>query len=234
MNEIIFWLNDTVSASGLIALGASFLWGIASVLLSPCHLGTIPLVVAYVGTTEAGRSPSRSRASALSFSFAGGMFVAVAVLGILVTTAGWAVAGYTRYTNYVIAIIFMIAGLNLVGLLTIPGTGMNIASPKRKGHISAVMLGFIFGVGLSPCTFAFLAPVLAASFGSATANPAFGGALLITFGVGHCGVIGIAGTSTGLVQRYLNWNAQSRGLAVMKGVCGALLLVSASYLVYTA
>lgn len=234
MEEIIFWLSDTASAPGLIGLGASFLWGIASVLLSPCHLGTIPLVVAYVGTTEAGQKPSRSRAAALSFSFAGGMLVAVAVLGVLVVTAGWAVAGYTSYTNYIIASILIIAGLNLVGLLTIPEKGLNITNPKRKGRVSAAILGFIFGVGLSPCTFAFLAPTLAAVFGSAAVNPTFGGALLITFGVGHCGVIGIAGTSTGLVQRYLSWNAQSRGLAVMKGVCGVLLLVSASYLVYTA
>jgi len=234
LEDFIFWINDAINASGVAALGASFLWGIASVLLSPCHLGTIPLVVAYVGTTEAGQRSSKSRAAALSFSFAGGMLVAIAILGVLVTAAGWAVAGYSRYTNYVIAAIFIAAGLNLVGLLPMPETGLSISKSKRKGCFGGAILGFVFGVGLSPCTFAFLAPVLAASLGSAAASPAFGGALLLAFGLGHCGVIGMAGTSAGFVQRYLDWNERSRGLSVLKGICGVLLLGSASLLIYSA
>ena len=57
--------------------------------------------------------------------------------------------------------------------------------------------------------------------------------LLLTYGVGHCSVIVLAGTSTEVVQRYLNWNERSRGAVILKKVCGALVLVGGLYLIYT-
>lgn len=58
----------------------------------------------------------------------------------------------------------------------------------------------------------------------------YGVGLLIASGVGHCVVIVLAGTFTELVQRFLNWNEQSKGvtsvlpalkrrIAVPAGVC---------------
>ncbi len=230
----MFWLSDAMQHSASAALGAAVLWGVASVLLSPCHLGTIPLIVGFVGSSAAGQKTSRGRAAALSFSFAGGMLLAIAVLGLLIAGLGWAVGGLGRYTNYVIAAIFVVAGLHLIGLIPLPLSGLSPSGFKRKGILAAWALGIIFGVGLSPCTFAFVAPVLAAAFGTATSNPAFGALLLLAFGVGHCSVIGIAGASAGFVQRWLDWNSKSRGLTVLKVVCGVLLLGSASMLVYKA
>lgn len=234
MDDLMLWLSTAMEGSALVALGAALLWGVTSVLLSPCHLGTIPLVVAYVGSPAPGVRASRGRAAALSFSFAGGMLLAVALLGVLVATAGWAVGGLGRYTNYLIAALFLAAGLHLIGLLPLPQTGTSVTSARGKGPLAAAVLGLVFGVGLSPCTFAFLAPVLGVSFGSATSSPLFGAALLLAFGVGHCGVIGLAGTSAGLVQRALDWNDRSRGLTILRAVCGVLLLISASVLIYAA
>jgi cytochrome c-type biogenesis protein len=47
-------------------------------------------------------------------------------------------------------------------------------------------------------------------------------------------VIVAVGTSTELVQRFLNWNEQSKGVAVVKGVCGALVILGGVWLVYSA
>jgi cytochrome c-type biogenesis protein len=55
--------------------------------------------------------------------------------------------------------------------------------------------------------------------------------LLVAYGVGHCSVIVAAGTSTGLVQRYLNWTEQSIGTLVLRRSCGLLVLVAGVYLV---
>lgn len=234
MNDLVLWLNDAMQGSSGLALVAALAWGAVSVLLSPCHLGTIPLIVGVVGSTEAGQPPSKGRAAGISFSFAGGMLLAIAILAVLVTAAGWAIAGLGSYTNYLIALIFLLAGLNLVGLVPMPSLGPKMGTSKRKGRLAAAGLGLVFGVGLSPCTFAFLAPILAMAFGSAAQNPVAGMALLLAFGVGHTGVIGLAGTSAGLVQRYLHWNSESRGLAALKMVSGVLLFVSASVLIYSA
>ena len=44
----------------------------------------------------------------------------------------------------------------------------------------------------------------------------------------------LAGTSTGLVQRYLNWNEKSKGAVILKKICGVLVLLAGLYLIYIA
>jgi cytochrome c-type biogenesis protein len=233
MDQLLFWATDALSSSLIVAFGAALLWGIFSVLLSPCHLGTIPLIIGMVGASTDG-STRRGRGALLSFSFAGGMLAAIAVLGVLVGTVGYAVQGFGAITNYVIAVIFVAAGLHLMGVVSIPLPALTPKTGKRKGAAAAAAIGFVFGLGLSPCTFAFLAPILGVTFGSAATSPLRGIALLLAFGVGHCGVIGLAGSSTEFVQRYLDWNGKSKALTVLKTICGVLVLVAAGVLVYTA
>ena len=49
MIERIFTsLTQAVEGSAAIAIAASFVWGILSILLSPCHLASIPLIVGFV------------------------------------------------------------------------------------------------------------------------------------------------------------------------------------------
>jgi hypothetical protein len=43
-----------------------------------------------------------------------------------------------------------------------------------------------------------------------------------------------SGTSTELVQRFLNWNEQSKGVAVVKCVCGVLVTLRGVWLIYSA
>lgn len=162
------------------------------------------------------------------------MLIAIAVLGVLVATLGYAVQGFSSITNYVIAAIFLAAGLHLVGIVSIPLPSLTPKAGKRKGVVAAVAIGVVFGLGLSPCTFAFLAPILGVTLGSAATSPLRGMALLLAFGVGHCSVIGLAGSSTDFVQRYLDWNERSKALTVLKTVCGVLVIVAAGVLIYTA
>ena len=58
--------------------------------------------------------------------------------------------------------------------------------------------------------------------------------LLLAYGIGHCAVIVAAGTSTGLVQRYLDWTARSKGTAILRRICGVLVLAGGLYLIYVA
>jgi cytochrome c-type biogenesis protein len=62
----------------------------------------------------------------------------------------------------------------------------------------------------------------------------YGILLLIVYGVGHCSVIVLAGTFTEVVQRYLNWNENSKGTLAIKRVCGVLVIIGGLYLIYTA
>jgi cytochrome c-type biogenesis protein len=79
-----------------------------------------------------------------------------------------------------------------------------------------------------------MAPMLAVTFKLAATNFLYGALLLLAYGVGHCAVIVAAGTSAELVQRFLNWNEQSKGLTALKTVCGVLVMLGGAWLIYSA
>jgi cytochrome c-type biogenesis protein len=79
-----------------------------------------------------------------------------------------------------------------------------------------------------------MAPLLAIAFKSSTDNILYGILLLAVYGIGHCSVIVAAGTSTELVQKYLNWNEKSKGAVILKKVCGVLILIGGLYMIYIA
>ena len=79
-----------------------------------------------------------------------------------------------------------------------------------------------------------MAPMLAVTFKLGAARLPYAVLLLLLYGVGHCVLIVLAGTFTEVVQRYLNWNQRSHGTALMRKVCGALVLLAGLYMLYTA
>ena len=91
MDQIFARLSVALEGSALIALFAALAWGVLSVILSPCHLATIPLIVAFVGGGSVGQP--RRRAIVLSGAFAGGMFIALAAVGVLFAFVGHALVG---------------------------------------------------------------------------------------------------------------------------------------------
>ena len=105
---------------------------------------------------------------------------------------------------------------------------------KQRGRLAAFILGLVFGVALGPCTFAYMAPMLAVTFKLAAAHMAYGILLLLAYGVGHCAVIVLAGTFTESVQHYLNWNEASKGANILKKICGVLVLLGGLWMIYTA
>ncbi|NQT29207.1 MAG: cytochrome C biogenesis protein, partial [Candidatus Saganbacteria bacterium] len=102
---------------------------------------------------------------------------------------------------------------------------------QKKGMLGAFILGLIFGLALGPCTFAYLAPILAVVFNLSATNLFFGLVLIMAYAVGHCSVIVLAGTSTEIVQHYLNWNERSRGTVIVKKICGVLVILGGIYLI---
>ena len=139
-----------------------------------------------------------------------------------------------RWGNYFVAAIFFVVGLHLLGVIPMPWSGPGQVNMKRKGLLAAFILGLVFGIALGPCTFAYMAPMLGVTFKLAETHALYGVSLLLAYGVGHCSVIVLAGTFTEVVQRFLNWNEQSKGVAIVKGVCGVLVLLGGAWLIYSA
>jgi cytochrome c-type biogenesis protein len=167
--------------------------------------------------------------------FSVGILITIAAIGAITAAAGRMMGDVGRYGNYFVALIFFVVGLHLVGVIPLNFSGAGPVGMKRKGLLAAFILGLVFGIALGPCTFAYMAPMLGVTFKLGGHEfPLYAAGLLLAYGIGHCGVIVAAGTSTELVERWLKWNQESKGLAVLKIVCGILVMLGGVWLIYTA
>jgi cytochrome c-type biogenesis protein len=231
MEKLFTTLTHAVDSTPAIALIAAFAWGILSILLSPCHLASIPLIVGFVD--QQGRM-STKRAFFISALFAVGILVTIGAIGAITAAAGRMLGDVGPYGNYFVAIIFFLVGLHLLGVIPMPWSGPGRVGMKRKGMLAAFILGLVFGIALGPCAFTFMVPMLGFTFKLAATNLFYGVLLLIVYGLGHCSVIVVAGTCTELVQRYMNWNEKSKGAIILKRICGILVLIGGLYLIFIA
>jgi len=231
MEQLFTSLTKAIEATPAIAISASFIWGILSILLSPCHLSSIPLIVGFID--QQGRMSTR-RAFFISTLFAIGILATIGIIGAVTAAAGRMMGDVGRYGNYFVAVIFFLVGLYLLDILPMPWSGPGQIGMKRKGLLAALILWLVFGIALGPCTFAYMAPMLGVTFRVASTSLLYGIVLLVAYGVGHCSVIVLAGTSTELVQRYLNWSEKSKGTTIVKKVCGVLVILGGLYLIYAA
>ncbi|MCK5241295.1 cytochrome C biogenesis protein [bacterium] len=227
MEQLFITLTKVVEGFAPIAITASFIWGILSIVLSPCHLAGIPLIVGFID--DQGKIATK-RAFWLSVLFAGGILITIAVIGIITAAAGRMLGDIGRFGNIIVAVIFLLVGLHLWDIIPMPWSGPGRIKMAGKGLLAALILGLIFGIALGPCTFAYMAPMLGVVFKLGASNIIYGSILLLAYGIGHCSVIVLAGTFTEVVQHYLNWNEKSRGTLIIKRVCGSLVFLGGIYL----
>jgi cytochrome c-type biogenesis protein len=232
MDSLFSALTDAVHDPAPIALSAAFVWGVLSIVLSPCHLASIPLVVAFIGDQGAA---SGKRAFVIATVFAVGILITIGIIGAITAALGRMLGDVGRYLNYALALIFLLLGLHFLGVIPLPWAGGRPSGKHRGGGIpGALVLGLLFGIGVGPCTFAFMAPMLGVTLKVASTSEIFAMALLLFYGIGHCSVIVLAGTSARLVQRYLNWHEGSRGAVLLRQICGVLIILGGGYLIYAA
>lgn len=221
-------LSRMLLTSAWAALAGAFLWGIASVLLSPCHLAGIPLVVGFLSGQK---ELSRGRAVVLSGLFALGNLISIALIGLLTGLMGRILGDLGGITRYLTFCLLVLVGLYLLGLLPISLGGLSFAQSIRgRGLSAALLLGLVFGAALGPCSFAFLAPVIGIAFQAAPEGAALPAGLFAAYAVGHCLVLVLAGSSMQLVRRSLRWNESSKGAVILKRICGLLVIAIAVYL----
>ena len=223
-------LYEAMMDSVWLAVLASFAWGVLSILLSPCHLSSIPLVVGFIssqGKMTVGRTFN------ISLIFSVGILITIALIGIITASLGRLMGDIGGVGNYLVAGIFFLVGLYLLDIIKFDWNNAGLRKTKTKGLLAALILGLLFGLALGPCTFAYMAPVLGIVFQTAQANYLLAVTFLLAFGIGHCSVIVGAGTLTGKVQKYLNWSEGSKTILWIKRICGVLVILGGIYLIYT-
>ena len=229
IEQVFTDLTTALSGSFSLALAAAFGWGVMSILLSPCHLSSIPLVIGYISSQ--GQIKAR-RSFYLAFVFAVGILITIALIGLITASMGRLMGDIGQWGNYLVAAIFILIGLYLMDIIRWDWNGLNIGNKQRGGLWGAFILGLIFGLGLGPCTFAFLAPVLGIVFQTSSDNWLKATLLILAFGLGHCAVIVAAGSLTNLVQKYLNWTDDSKVIIYIKRIAGVLVIFAGLYFIY--
>ncbi|MBM2815210.1 MAG: Cytochrome biosis protein [Ignavibacteria bacterium] len=230
MIESIFnYLSELLYGNFWFANFSAFLWGILSIILSPCHLSSIPLIVGFLSSQG---EINLKRTFQLSFVFALGILVTIAIIGSITLTMGRLMGDVGSIGNIIVAIVFFTVGLYLLDVIRLPWEGVAMRGTRYKGLPAALVLGLIFGIGLGPCTFAFMAPILGVVFQVSSTNIVLAITLLIAFSIGHISVIVLAGTLTKKVQQYLNWTENSRVTKIIKKICGIFVIFGGIYFIY--
>jgi len=231
MLEALFtWVTRLLYGHPLLGLAGAFIWGILSILLSPCHLASIPLIVGFVSQQE---KLTPRKAFRISLAFALGILTTIGLIGLVTSLLGRMLGDIGRWSNFLVAGIFVLVGLYLLGVIKLDLPGAANAKARGRGAWVGFLLGLLFGLALGPCTFAYMAPILAIVLAKSSTSLIYGVPLLLAYGIGHCAVIVFAGTFTRVIENYLRWNESSQALNMVKKICGILLLVAAAYMIWS-
>jgi cytochrome c-type biogenesis protein len=218
-------VNQWLTGSPVLASAGSFLWGMISVLFSPCHLASIPLIVAYVGGQEDALKPQQAAHYAIAFTL--GLFITIAVIGIVCAFLGRMLGDVGSYWQILVGLILLWVALGMMGVEACSASGSLLYRLNLRGIWGAFALGLAYGVLSGSCTFGFIAPILAII--TIQQKVAVGILFITLFAFGHCLPIVIAGSSTAMVRKLIeNQTWQGAGLWFRKGA-GALIAILGIY-----
>lgn len=218
-----------LNSSFFLAVFGSFIWGIMSILLSPCHLTSIPLIIGFINKQE---KVTTRKAFFMALLFSCGVFVSIALIGGITAFTGGIMGVTGLFGTALVAGVLIVFGLYLMEFIWLPDFSFFPAQIQQKGFIPAFVLGLMFGIGLGPCTFAFMAPVLAVAFQAGASHFLSGAGLVLSFALGHAGVIVLAGTLTEWTEHYLKWDRKSGKLKLIKRLSGFLVFLGGIYTVF--
>ncbi len=227
LESFFLTINEWMTGATTLAALGCFLWGMVSVLFSPCHLASIPLIVAYVAGQEQLLQPRQ--ASAYSIAFTLGLFITIAVIGIVCALLGRMLGDVGNYWQILVGLILLWVALGMMGVEACSASGSLLYRLNLRGLWGAFGLGLSYGALSGSCTFGFIAPILAII---TIQQKVTVGILFITlFAFGHCLPIVIAGSSTAMVRKLIESRTwQGAGLWFRKGA-GALIAVLGIYFI---
>ncbi len=223
MEQIFLTINSWMSQGLLLGGLGCFLWGVVSVLFSPCHLASIPLIIGYVGGQN--HLIEGRKATLYAVVFTTGLFLTIAAIGLICSLLGRMLGDVGSYWTIVVGFILLWVALDMLGVAkcSLPGGGL-MAKFTLKGLTGAFVLGLAYGILSGSCTFGFIAPILAII--SVQDTFVAGLVFILLFGIGHCLPIAVAGSSTAMVKRLLansNWQQGGRLVRKMAGSMIGLL-----------
>jgi cytochrome c-type biogenesis protein len=222
-------INEWMTGAAALAALGCFLWGVVSVLFSPCHLASIPLMVAYVAGQEKAVNPRQAVGYSAAFTI--GLFVTIALIGVICALLGRMLGDVGNYWQILVGAVLIWVALGMLGVESCTLSSSLLGRFNMKGLPGAFGLGLSYGILSGSCTFGFIAPILAII--TVQGDIATGTAFIVLFAVGHCLPIMLAGSSTALVRNLLEsraWQGAGswfrRGAGVVIGCLGIYFIAN--------
>ena len=229
METFFITINDWMTGTMAFAVLGSFLWGMVSVLFSPCHLASIPLMVAYVAGQDKAVDPRQAVGYSAAFSI--GLFITIAAIGVACALLGRMLGDVGSYWQVLVGAILLWVALGMLGVQACGFSGSFLSRFTMKGFLGALVLGLAYGFLSGSCTFGFIAPILAII--TIQGEVATGMTMIVLFAIGHCLPIMVAGSSTALVRKLLEshaWHGAGswfrKGAGVVIGCLGIYFVVN--------
>jgi len=227
VEAVFLTINGWMTGAPAWAAVGAFLWGTVSVLFSPCHLASIPLIVAYVAGQERLLHPREAAGYAAIFT--SGLFISIAAIGAICALLGRMLGDIGNSWQILVGLVLLWVALGMMGVESCsPSSGL-LYRLHLRGRWGAFLLGLAYGVLSGACTFGFIAPILALI--TIQKEIATGLVLILLFALGHCLPIAVAGSSSAFVRRVVeNRNWQGAGAWFRKGA-GVLIACLAAYFI---
>lgn len=231
--SLFLTVNEWIAGGTPVAAIGCFLWGMISVLFSPCHLASIPLIVAYVGGQQKIVNPKEAGIYSALFSF--GLFITIALIGVVCAFLGRMLGDVGTYWKVLVGAVLLWVALGMLGFEKCSMSGSLLYSLNFRGMFGAFILGLGYGLLSGSCTFGFIAPILAII--TIQQKVATGILFIIFFAIGHCLPIVVAGSSTAAVKRVLensrwqgvgNWFRKGAGVVI--GILGVYFIINPFFL----
>ena len=243
--------------TGAIVYGIAFVGGVLAGF-GPCVLPMLPAIFGWItgtsaseiaksnaaevaiadgGAVAAGGQVSKQHAAwmrptLMMAAFVFGMSMVFTGVGVGAVLLGRAIF-VGAWANYLVAVICIVLGLQMLGLINIRFDALNRflpqTRPQNRSIGGAMLFGAVFGLVASPCTTPILLAI--AAIAASSGSVAQGGAMLFLFGLGK-GVplilVGVLSASIVRMGKFTNFAEYTTKFS------GVMLLFAGAYLVWIA
>ena len=164
--------------------------------LTPCVYPMIPIVLGVIGASDIEK---RSRGFTLSVSYALGLSLVYASMGVFASVTGsfFGEIATSPWSYLIFGNLCLVLSFYMMDWINIPLFSSGKTSNK-KGHVGVFITGLLSGLVAAPCTSPVLAGLLI--YVANTRDVVLGGSMMFVFSIGMTTLLIVIGTFSGMAK----------------------------------
>jgi len=243
MDAFANWLEPWLSSGSLLILPLMILGGLITAF-NPYCLPMYPAVFGFFGASCSGKvdvskqaqiNARQSIVASTAFPFVLGMATATALMGLLTASLGWVFGRFVTEFQLLLAVIPLLMGLHLLGILPLPVAAFHLHQPqiddsrKWRQAATAYAVGLVFSLAIAPCATPILLSIL--TLVALQGDPVYGSLLMFIYGLGAGLPLLLIGHGLAHVKHVYATPEHQRRIRQLSGL---LLLGVAVYIIWLA